>query len=276
MNEMSESMGTEITIAALQFAPARADVDGNTRRMRELTDGLRADLLVLPELANTGYFFTDRSELIDLAEDAERGAFCGWMRELAAERSCVVIGGFAERDGADRLFNSALVARPDGRMRVYRKTHLFFKEQLVFTPGDTGFFVEEWAGWRVGTMICYDWRFPESSRTLALAGADIIAHPSNLVADAKLWGPAMAMRALENKVIVVTANRYGSEEHDGQLLTFSGESRVIGMNGATCALAPAADDALITARLDPFATRMKSFNGINDLFGDRRPEFYVR
>lgn len=263
-----------ITIAALQFSPVRAGVGSNLATIDALARSVRPDLLVLPELANTGYFFTDPEELLPLAERPGEGAFCSWMRSYAAEHGAVVVGGFAERDEGDRLFNSALIALPDGSSHVYRKTHLFYKEHLVFERGDSGFFVVEWEGYRIGTMICYDWRFPESSRTLALRGADVIAHPSNLVAAASLWGPAMAMRAIENKVLVATANRCGEETNDDETLRFTGESRIIGMNGAVLAIAGASEERAIVADADPLATRGKAFNAFNDLFADRRPDMY--
>jgi predicted amidohydrolase len=196
------------------------------------------------------------------------------MRSHAVGHSTVVIGGFAERSDDGRLYNSALIALPDNSWKVYRKTHLFYKEHTVFTPGDTGFFMVEWDGVRYGTMICYDWRFPESSRALALHGADIIAHPSNLVAAKSLWGPTMCTRALENKMIAVTANRSGSEEHEGERLTFSGESQIVDMNGRPLATAGVDDECVITAEVRPIATRSKSFNEFNDILADRRPEMY--
>lgn len=260
--------------AALQFSPRRGEVPYNLRRMKELADGVDAGLLVLPELASTGYFFTDPDELRSLAEMPGSGDFCTWMRELAAGRNMVVIGGFAERTGDGTLYNAALIALPDSSYHVYRKTHLFYKEREVFSPGDSGFFVVEWEGVRYGTMICYDWRFPESSRALVLRGADIIAHPSNLVAAKSLWGPTMCTRALENKVIAVTANRCGSEEHDGEVLTFSGESQITAMNGRPLAVAGVEEECVIAADVRPFATRSKSFNAFNDILGDRRPEMY--
>jgi predicted amidohydrolase len=243
--------------------------------MRSLTGGIEADLLVLPELASTGYFFTSVEELRNLAERPEDGVFCGWVRELASHRGMVVVAGFAEIASDGRLFNAALVALPDGSWSVYRKTHLFYKEHLVFAPGDTGFSVIEWNGVRIGTMICYDWRFPESTRTLALRGADVIAHPSDLVAAKRLWGPTMCTRALENKVVIVTANRCGVEEHDGERLVFSGESQITAMNGKVLSEAGADDECVIVAEVDPFATRNKSFNEYNDILRDRRPEMYA-
>lgn len=262
-------------VSALQFAPVRADVAYNMRRLRQLAGECSFDLLVLPELAHTGYFFTDRLELLELAEEPSTGPFCSWLRTLAAERDGVVISGFAERDGDGRLYNSALIALPDGTWHVYRKTHLFYKEKQIFEAGETGFFVVEWKECRIGTMICYDWRFPESTRTLALRGADVIAHPSNLVAAASLWGPTMATRALENKVITITANRCGTDALDGETLGFSGESRIIAMNGRTLAVAGAEEECVIAAEVDPKATRKKSFSDFNDILADRRPEHYA-
>jgi predicted amidohydrolase len=230
--------------------------------------------VVLPELASTGYFYTAKEDLIDLAEHPEEGAFSTWARRLSAERGMVMVGGFAERDEKDRLFNSALIAFPDESYAVYRKIHLFYKEKIVFEPGDSGFFVREWNGVRIGTMICYDWRFPEATRALALRGADIVAHPSNLVAAADVWGPAMAIRALENKVIMATANRCGTETVGEESLTFSGESRIIEMNGKSAVIAGPEEECVITAEVDPHATRKKGFNEFNDIFADRRPEMY--
>lgn len=260
-------------IAAIQFAPERARPDANLARTLELVRSVEADLIVLPELAASGYFFTDPEEGRLYAERPGRGVSTAWMIETAARKNAVVVGGFLE-DGGKHLYNSALIATPDGRAHVYRKTHLFYREREVFAPGDTGFFVVEWGGVRIGTMICYDWRFPESSRSLALLGADVIAHPSNLVAAANLWGPTMSTRALENKLIVATANRHGAETHEGETLTFTGESRIWGMNGATLAEAPPDADAVVLAEADPEATRNKRFNAVNDLFADRRPEMY--
>jgi predicted amidohydrolase len=272
---MKQMESRTIIIAAMQTSPRHGDVPANLARIAELAEPVTAEVLVLPELASTGYFFTDPVDLAPMAEVAGEGAFSRWMLDYAAARRTVVVGGFAERDPEGRLYNAALIALPDGTWRVYRKTHLFYKERMVFEPGDTGFFVVEWEGVRYGTMICYDWRFPESTRTLALRGADVVLHPSNLVAAKALWGPTMGTRSLENKVISVTANRCGDEEAGGELLHFSGESQITGMNGRPLAVAPAAEECVITAEVDPFATRNKSFNPYNDILADRRPELYL-
>ena len=143
-------------------------------------------------------------------------------------------------------------------------------------PGDSGFLVRRWGDVAIGTMICYDWRFPEATRTLALRGAEVIAHPSNLVAAAALWRPVMRTRAIENKTIIVTANRFGEEILDGEPLSFTGESQIVSFNGAVLASASADEPALLRATVDPEGTRRKSFNAYNDIFADRRPELYER
>ena len=264
---------TPITVAALQCAPALGKVEQNIEEIAHLSEGVKCDLLVIPELASTGYFYLEKEELMEHAEDPGSGPFCSWMRDHAAGHGRVVVGGFAEKQG-NRLYNSALVALPDGTAHVYRKTHLFYKERSIFQPGDSGFFVVEWGGVRYGTMICYDWRFPESARTLALRGADIIAHPSNLVAAKRLWGPTMQTRSFENKVIAVTANRFGEETRGDEHLLFSGESQITDMNGAVLALAGPTENTVITAQVVPEKTRDKSFNPLDHLFHDRRPEMY--
>ncbi|MEM3536957.1 MAG: nitrilase-related carbon-nitrogen hydrolase, partial [Candidatus Korarchaeum sp.] len=164
-------------IGFVQTNPEFGMVERNVRRAIELASNVEADLLVFPELFNTGYLFLSREEVMKLSEDTD-GFTVRSMSAFSAEHSTAVIAGFAEREG-DRVYNSAVVIDESGDLRgVYRKTHLFFEEKLLFDPGDTGFRVFELAGMRVGVMICFDWVFPESARTLALLGAQVIAHPS--------------------------------------------------------------------------------------------------
>ncbi|MFW5702332.1 MAG: nitrilase-related carbon-nitrogen hydrolase, partial [Bacteroidota bacterium] len=124
----------------------------------------------------------------------------------------------------------------------------------------------------IGTMICYDWRFPEAARTLALNGADLIICPSNLVTD--VWHLVMPARALENKVYLAVANRIGRESSCGEELFFNGKSAIYGYNGQPMAIAGPEEEIVLSAEIDPAATRDKKFNEFNDLFSDRRPEMY--
>lgn len=261
-----------IRTAALQFTPAFMDVANNTAFIAEAVRSIEADYYIIPELSTTGYFFRDRDEAMEHAQPAD-GAFCQTIGALAEERQAVVIAGFDERDG-DTLYNSAIIALPGGERRIYRKIHLFAEEKTIFTPGDTGFFVMEHHGVAFGTMICYDWRFPESVRTLALKGAQVVFHPSNLVAPPSMWGPVMQTRSLENKIFTVTANRTGTETRGEDALVFHGCSQITAQNGSILAQADEQFSGWVTADMEPEKALNKSFSKWNDIFTDRRPETY--
>ncbi|MCS7102596.1 MAG: acyltransferase, partial [Candidatus Korarchaeum sp.] len=157
---------------------------------------------------------------------------------------------------------------------VYRKTHLFFEEKLLFDPGDTGFKVFELAGMRVGVMICFDWVFPESARTLALLGAQVIAHPSCLVMP---YAPrADPVRAFENRVFIVLADRSGVEERGGKRLKYYGMSLIADPKMRLLAQAPEEGEYVAAIEVDPSLADNKRINDLNDIFLDRRPEFYER
>jgi predicted amidohydrolase len=126
---------------------------------------------------------------------------------------------------------------------------------------------------RVGLMICFDWYYPESARTLALMGADIIAHPSNLVLPH--CPDAMRTRCLENRVFAITCNRIGSEERGGKAkLTYIGQSEVVGPSGEILRRAKLDQKELGLVDIDPFESRQKHLNPYNDLLADRRPKLY--
>lgn len=269
-------------LCAIQTNPKRADVFHNIEAIKRQLDLAKdCDLVVLPELASTGYLFTEKEELLPMAETCN-GLYCSVLRQWSVGNNCTVISGFAEIDNKNLLYNSAIIAMPNGDCRVYRKSHLFYKEKLIFQQGDTGFFVVECMSKsgeqnekvKVGTMICYDWRFPEAARTLALAGADIIAHPSNLVAPKSMWSGVMATRSFENKVFTITANRCGREQHNGEELAFSGESQITNTSGAIIAIAPKDSEYAVFAEIDISKSRNKSFNEFNNIFSDRRTELY--
>lgn len=250
----------------VQYAPEFGKPARNLERALALSSS--ADLLVLPELCASGYAFSNREEAAALAEPAE-GPTLDACRRIAAKTGAVVCAGFAERDhGA--LYNSALLADRGGLIGVYRKTHLFENEKDFFAPGDSGFRAWAAAGAKIGIMICYDWFFPEAARTLALRGAEIIAHPSNLILP---WCPdAMPVRSLENAVYAVTCNRWGDERG----LKFIGRSQVTAPDGKILARAPDAADACTAVGIDPARARVKTIATKCDRFTDRRPEFYAR
>lgn len=260
-------------ISALQFCPAFLDVEGNLDTIAGYLRAHETDIAVLPELCTTGYFFHDAEQLASVAETAA-GHTVAAFRDLASESGSIIVAGFAERDDS-RFYNSAVTAFPNGRCEIYRKVHLFAEEKAIFTPGDGGFPVYAWDDrLRLGVMICYDWRFPEAARSLSLKGAQVIAHPSNLVAAPRLWKPVMRARSFENKVYTVTANRNGEEHRGTETLVFHGCSQIIGPNGTTLAEVEEFDTGWIHADVDPGKADTKAFSAWNDIFADRRPEQY--
>jgi len=255
----------------IQMTPEFGQIERNLDIAGGLVRRHPADLLVLPEFFNTGYLFVSHDEVRALAESIPGGPTTEYLRNLASETGSTLVAGLPERDG-ETLYNTAVLVSPDGTYRRYRKTHLFDREKLFFTPGDTGFQVVDTRTARIGLMICFDWFFPESARTLALGGAQIIAHPANLVLPH--CPQAMVTRCLENRVFAVTANRAGTENRDGMQLTYIGNSRVIGPDGRVLAACGDESAACRVVEIDPGRADSKRLNDRNDLFHDRRTAFY--
>ncbi|MBW1813997.1 MAG: carbon-nitrogen hydrolase [Deltaproteobacteria bacterium] len=262
-----------IKLAVVQFTPAFKRKEENLSRIQELISNLEADIIVLPELCTTGYFFLSRDETSELAEPIS-GPTCQFFQKISKQSNAVVVAGFIEKKG-NKIFNSCLIAQPGKKTpRVYRKTHLFYKEPFCFDPGDTGFFVvqDTVRDVNIGPMICYDWRFPESARVLTLLGADLIVCPSNLITDA--WRTVMPARAIENKVYVAVANRAGTEQIKDEELLFKGNSTIYDYDGIAVYTAGASGDEVMVTKIFPSLTRDKSFNEFNDVLKDRRPKHY--
>jgi predicted amidohydrolase len=254
----------------LQFAPVRGDKKANFEKIKRLTDGKKADLLVLPELAATGYLFTSRDELASFAEVFPGEETSEFLQELAKSTEGHVVCGVAERKD-DRLYNSAVLFNAQGHAGTYRKIHLFHNEKDIFEPGNLGFPTFDIGGATIGMMVCFDWIFPESARSLALAGAEIICHAANLVLP---YCPAAAVtRAIENHVYYLLADRTGKEEAGREKLSFIGQSRILDVKGQVL-ISLAEEEKLATAEIDPSAARDKFATPRNHLFSDRRPEHY--
>jgi len=233
----------------VQTNPVFGEVEGNLSHARELMQQTTADLWVLPELFATGYQFAAR------------------------KNRCFIAAGLAELHGGN-AYNSAVLVGPDGLLACYRKIHLFSEEKLWFTPGDTPFPVADIGRAKIGVMICFDHLFPESARSLALSGAEIIAHPSNLVMPVYAQ-VTMRARALENGVFTITANRVGVEARNDETLHFTGESQIVSPDGEILAGSPAEGEDVRVIEIDPAQARDKSLNPMNDRLADRRPDLYA-
>ncbi len=255
-----------------QFAPTFGRREENLERIAGALDRTDADLVVLPELCATGYQFTSDEEVAGLAEDAASGPTCAAIAGICRKRGIYVVAGIAEAAGG-RTYNSAILVGPSGLVGRYRKVHLFREEKQWFAPGESSFGVFQAGEARIGMMICFDWIFPEATRTLALAGADIICHPANLVLP--FCQDAMKVRCLENGIYAVTANRTGAEARGGrERLVFTGQSQITGPRGEVLCRAGEEEEALFTCEIDPRTAREKRITPENHLFDDRRPDLY--
>lgn len=273
--------------AVFQFDVQIGEVAANlgaARRAAEQAADAGVDLVVLPEMAASGYGFADQDELGRFAEPAtaeELGrALSGWAR-LAQDHNLFIAGGFPEASGG-AFYNSAALIGPNGLVGLYRKVHLFFNEKHLFQPGDLGFPVFELPFGRVGMQVCYDIFFPESARSLVLGGAQLILSPGNFVRNFRrrvydergLTQACVAAMGTsgQNQVYFALADRIGEERGIG----FIGASILTGWDGWALA-GPASGDReeLLVADMDlAEATRKRQRNPENHGILDRRPEAY--
>lgn len=255
-----------------QFAPIFGNIERNLKTVIKKLERVKADLIVLPELFTTGYQFISRREVAELSEAIPTGRTTRLLTELARDCNLWLVAGLSERDGK-RLYNSSVLVGPKGYVTTYRKVHLFDEEKKWFSPGRGGFRVHSIGKARIGIMICFDWFFPEAARSLALAGADIIAHPANLILP--YCPDAMVTRCIENRVFAITANRIGSEKRGGRnRLTYIGRSEVVDPVGKICTRASSNREALEVVEIDPRRARDKKITPHNHLFHDRRTGLY--
>jgi predicted amidohydrolase len=259
-------------IGIVQNHPVFGEVERNQQRIEELIGNTHADLWVMSELALTGYEFQGRREVDELAEEVPGGKTANWLLRFCQDRNCHAVIGLPERDG-DGRYNSSMFMSPRGVISRYRKLHLFDKETERFDRGNLPLSVQDIGHARVGVMICFDWRFPEVARTLTLLGAQIIAHPSNLVLP--YAQKAMITRSLENHVYALTANRVGIEDRDGRIIHFTGVSQIVGARGEVLCSAPRSAPGVIITEIDPALADDKRINIYNDLMHERRTEFYL-
>lgn len=261
-------------VAVCQFEPRLGEAEENRKRMVELLASIDAELVVLPELAVSGYNFSSKQQLLSLAEEAD-GKTAETLTSLAKKTGARYVVGIPEASDG-KLYNSAIMVGPQGLEGSYRKVHLFYKEKEFFRPGEAPFPLIDVDGVKIGLLICFDHMFPEAARTLALKGAQIICHPSNLVLPE--YGQLTSrVRALENRVFWLLANRTGQEKGAAGELSYTGASQIVSCDGSLLAVAKGNEqgaDEIIYADIDPRKAKDKAVTALNDLFGDRRPAFY--
>lgn len=236
----------------------------------------QVQIVVLPELAASGYVFADAAELERYAESVD-GPTVRLLQRLSSEHEMLLVSGWCERaDGGP--FNSAAVVDRGTVLACYRKTHLWDTEKLVFTAGTERPPVLESRFGRIAVCICYDLEFPEVVRDLALRGAQLITAPSNwpaLVEAPAGERPVEVSKALAsaatNRVVIAVADRCGTERG----VPWTGASLIAGPHGYPLAgPATAPEPMLLWADVDLDESLDKRLGERNDVFADRRPELY--
>ena len=274
-----------VRVAVVQFDP-QVGLDNRESNLHrslalaaEAVNG-GANLIVLPELSNCGYFFSSRQDAFEHAEPVPGGASVQAWMAFAATHQVYLVAGLNEIEGR-QLFNTAVLLGPDGLIGKYRKAHLWNLEKLWFTPGNLGFPVFETPIGRIGLLICWDIWFPEVPRILSQQGADIICSLNNWVwtppplfdEAGKCMASYLTMTAAHvNNVFIAAANRIG-EERGGRYL---GCSLIAGTNGWPIGeVASADEEAIIYADIDLSTARSAPiWNSLNDLYRDRRVDLY--
>jgi len=259
-------------VGVCQFKPKLLDLEYNLKKMENILSGVEADLIVLPELVTSGYIFCEKKEVQSMAEKAEDGPTSELFRRLSKKKNTSYVVGFVEEEN-NKFYNSAMLVNPDGEIFVYRKIQLFFEEKFFFEYGDLGFNVfKAKKGVRVGLMICFDWIYPEAARTLALKGAQIIAHPANLVLP---WcQQAMITRSIENQVYTITANRIGKEINRDKELIFTGHSQIVSSKGEIIKRLSENEETVFITEIDPELADDKKVTIHNDVLKDRMTMYY--
>jgi predicted amidohydrolase len=268
-----------LALAQITGTPYEADLN-RTRTIRAADEAFvkGADLVLLPELIIPGYV-SDPAGLASIAETIDGPTVDAW-RSLAARHAGWVAGGFAEVDNG-RLYNSAVLVGSDGVLIHYRKLHLFAGEREVFSPGDLGLPTVDLPWGRVGLCVCYDLRFPEVVRGLALRGCRVVLVPTAWVTgfdverrDPEGFAPqarAAAVQANLSQVFVACASQVGDTGHADLL----GSSILVDPRGQSL-IGPLGDaEETAAADIDPSAAdrAQQRGSGINPR-ENRRTDVY--
>ncbi len=257
-----------LKLAQIQFAPQLGGLQNNLNKVEGLIrKAKQADFIILPELANSGYNFTDRKHALALASTVERSDFVEMLRESSRKQNQYIVSGFHEKDG-NELFNTSLFISPNGELGKYRKIHLFMNEKQIFSKGDLGLPVFQTDDFTMGMLICFDYLFPEVWRIMALKGAEFIAHPSNLVTNKAF--KVVPAQAVINRFFIFTTNRIGTERD----ISFSGRSFVTDPEGGVIAEASPDEEEILTTEFNPSLSHNKMITEKNHVLYDRFPKEY--
>ena len=286
----------QVTIATIQMKCTN-EVAENIKKAEAMVRKAAqkgANVILLPELFERPYFCQERRyEYYDFAKSTEENDAVRHFTKIAKELGVVLPISFYEKD-KNRLYNSIAVIDADGALLgVYRKTHIpddhYYQEKFYFSPGDTGFKVWDTLFGKIGIGICWDQWFPETARSLAVMGAEMILYPTAIGSEPILecdsmphWRRCMQGHAAANVVPVVAANRVGEEKvvpakdnnEQSSALVFYGSSFITDETGEVLEDAGRTEEKVILHSFDLDAIEEMRFSW--GLFRDRRPEMYDR
>jgi len=235
---------------------------------------LGAKLVVLPELSNSGYCLT-KEESTSCAEKIDGETIGAWQL-ASSELSIIIVAGFCEMDENNKVRNSAVIIDRGNILGVYRKVHLWDKEPDLFLCGEKAPLVVDTSIGRIAVMVCYDIEFPEWVRMAAIAGAEVLALPTNWPSSPKPSSERSSeifkaqAAAATNRMWVIAADRSGEERG----LVFQGASMILDLDGYPV-VGPVGNEAkIITAEIDFSAARNKTIIGRANVFTDRKNDLY--
>ena len=284
---------SNIKVAAVQMScdtDLNKNIDKAEKLVREAAEN-GAKIILLPELFERRYFCQERKySYYTFAKPVEENEAVIRFTQLSKELSVVIPVSIYERDNTT-LYNTVVMLDSGENLGIYRKTHIpddhFYQEKFYFTPGDTGFKVFDTTYGKVGIGICWDQWFPETARSLALLGADIILYPTAIGSEPILgmdssghWTRTMQGHSAANIIPVVAANRYGLEEvkpcpensNQESSLNFYGSSFMTNETGEIIAKAGRDKEEILYSEYDFVSLRDIRLEW--GIFRDRRPEMY--
>lgn len=287
-------MERKVKVAAIQMSCSR-DITENIEKADRLVREAHINggkIILLPELFERQYFCQERRyEYYDFAKNVEENDAIKHFSKLAKDLDVVLPISFYEKD-INNLYNSIAIIDADGKiMGVYRKTHIpddhYYQEKFYFTPGNSGFKVWDTKYAKIGVGICWDQWFPETARSMALMGAEILFYPTAIGSEPILacdsmehWRRTMQGHAAANIIPVVAANRYGLEEvypcvengNQSSSLNFYGSSFITDELGEIIESAGRDKEEILYSEIDLDKNREDRLAW--GLFRDRRPKMY--
>ena len=282
-------MSKILNAAFLQFKPEIAKPEENLKQVEGLLSKIKpeTELVVLPELAFTGYNFSKKESIFPFAEKFADSKTVEFLAKQAKKHEIYLVAGFPELDsaGSDKIYNSSMLVGPEGLIGTYQKVHLFGNEKNIFEPGQE-FKVfplklpKSRLEIKLGILVCFDWIFAESWLALFNKGADVITHCTNLVLPGRAQ-KAIPVMSMMHRIPVILANRFGDEqlypEADvGKALNFTGNSIITDAHGEILVSAPNKSDCVGCARINISDARDKQVTKQNNLISDRMSWVYEK